>query len=70
MALWASRLSRDSPVRSAEFFGKWISKLMRAALRTGVTTRLWDPARRRVIQCHGADLGKPVRGEPEHVRED
>lgn len=44
--------------------------LGRAALRTGVTTRLWDPELGRAIQCHGADVGRPVRGEPPHTRED
>ena len=44
--------------------------LGRAALRTGVTTRLWDPARGEAIQCHGADVGRPVRGEPAHGPED
>ena len=44
--------------------------LGRAALRTGVTTRLWDPESQTSIQCHGADIGRPVRGEAAHVRED
>ena len=32
----------------------------RAALRTGVPTRLWDPERREAILCRGAELGEPV----------
>ncbi len=32
----------------------------RAALRTGVPTRLWDPARGEAILCRGADLDRPV----------
>ena len=44
--------------------------LGRAALRTGVPTRLWDPARGEAIMCRGAEVGRPVAGEPAHVRED
>ena len=44
--------------------------LGRAALRTGVTTRLWDPSLRETVLCHGADVGRPVTGEPSHGRED
>ena len=42
----------------------------RAALRTGVPTRLWDPARGEAILCHGADVGRPIAGEPTHGRPD
>ena len=42
----------------------------RAALRTGVPTRLWDPVAREAILCHGADVGRPIAGEPTHGRED
>ena len=40
----------------------------RAALRTGVATRLWDPARGEAILCRGADLGEPI--EPPTARPD
>jgi multicomponent Na+:H+ antiporter subunit G len=42
----------------------------RAALRTGVVTRLWDPERQETIRCRGADTGRPVEGERAHVRQD
>ena len=32
----------------------------RAALRTGVPTRLWDAGRGESILCRGADLDEPV----------
>lgn len=44
--------------------------LGRAALRTGVTTRLWNPSQSDTVLCHGADVGRPVKGEPAHGRED
>lgn len=44
--------------------------LGRAALRTGVRTRIWDPERRTTIECHGADIGRPVAGEPAHLQRD
>lgn len=34
----------------------------RAALRTGVPTRLWSPDRGEAILCHGADPAAPVAG--------
>lgn len=44
--------------------------LGRAALRTGVVTRLWDPERRETIRCRGADVGRRVEGDAAHMRQD
>ena len=40
----------------------------RAALRTGVPTRLWDPARGEVILCRGADVGAPLTSPGKDAR--
>ena len=40
----------------------------RAALRTGVPTRLWDPERDEAILCRGDDLDAPI--EPPRARPD
>lgn len=38
--------------------------LGRAALRTGVPTRIWDPARGEAVMCRGARIDRPVGDEP------
>lgn len=44
--------------------------LGRAALRTGVPTRMWDPARGEAVMCLGARLDRPLIKEPANTTRD
>ena len=44
--------------------------LGRAALRTGVPTRMWDPARGEAVMCLGARLDRPAPEEGSRAAQD